>query len=496
MAQLEITEVMFDANNDNVWEWLEVRNNGASAMDLNGAYGDRLGDTTMPDTYSPQIDNTVAENTIIPAGGVAVLYRGFIYNSASFKDQVFRDAWSLSGSVPLIGVDYWPVLTNAGTVGYWKDYADYELDQAGGVVDSFNHALFSIDYTTGFPAGNGAASMQWNGSGGIGDGASWALSVSDSGGAVTSVPASYTGVINSTNDLANPGIVPSGAAASGLLISEIMYDPASPENDWEWVEIYNNTGSAIDFSTTNYVLDDDDDNPLEAANITSGSIANTTAAILYNGDKITPQDIQDAWDPEGSNDTNFIAVTEFTQFSNTSDTVALWASFADYTSEVEQGPDPKRTTDTAVAAVTYDENDGWPNTGGSAASIYLSNLNVDPTNGFNWLQSAEEDGIGSFHASEAIGTFSVHDGGDIGSPGTFNPSTASADFDNDGDVDGNDFLVWQLGFGTTYDATDLANWRDQFGATSATAAAVPEPGSLGLLGLALGLAPLIRRRLR
>jgi len=500
-AQLEITEVMFDPNNENVWEWLEVRNSGAAAVDLNGVFGDHLGDNTLSTTASPNIDNTVADNTIIPAGGVAVLYDGFLNggNSANFKDQVFRDAWSLPGSVPLIGVDFFPGLSNGGTaVGYWPDRAAYDLDQAAGVVDNFNHALFSIDYRTGFPAGNGAASMQWNGSGSNANGANWALSQSGIGGAVTSVPVSFSGPINSTNDLANPGIVPAGAAASGVLISEIMYDPASPENDWEWVEIYNNSGSAIDFSATNYVLDDDDNNPLSTANITSGSIANATAAILYNSDKITFQDAQDAWDPGGANGTNFIAVTDFTQFSNTSDTVALWASFADYTGETEQGPTPKRTTDNAVAAVTYDENDGWPITNGSAASIYLADLNSDPTVGFNWVQSLEGDSIGSFHASEALGTISVHAGGDIGSPGTFNTSTPSADFDHDGDVDGNDFLVWQRGFGAEFDATDLANWRSQFGSITATAAvgAVPEPASLVLFAFVLAATPLLAGRPR
>lgn len=73
---------------------------------------------------------------------------------------------------------------------------------------------------------------------------------------------------------------------------------------------------------------------------------------------------------------------------------------------------------------------------------------------------------------------------------------ASADFDEDGDVDGADFLVWQrgIGAGTTHgegdadgngavDASDLAAWRFQFGATGAAAVpigtAVPEPPGRG-----------------
>jgi len=74
-----------------------------------------------------------------------------------------------------------------------------------------------------------------------------------------------------------------------------------------------------------------------------------------------------------------------------------------------------------------------------------------------------------------------------------------ADFDEDGDVDGTDFLLWQRGFGITgtalpsdgdangdskVDAQDLAIWQSQFGFmahTAVIATAVPEPTTLALL---------------
>jgi hypothetical protein len=90
---------------------------------------------------------------------------------------------------------------------------------------------------------------------------------------------------------------------------------------------------------------------------------------------------------------------------------------------------------------------------------------------------------------------------------------ADADFDNDGDVDGSDFLTWQRNVGngsatpTQGDATgdgnvngaDLAAWRQQFGpggGSTPAAQAVPEPTTLGmtlLAGIAAALSSVRRR---
>lgn len=57
------------------------------------------------------------------------------------------------------------------------------------------------------------------------------------------------------------------------------------------------------------------------------------------------------------------------------------------------------------------------------------------------------------------------------------------DFDGDGNVDGADFLEWQRGLGTTYDANDLTDWQTNYGmsASLATSVAVPEPTTLAIL---------------
>ena len=66
---------------------------------------------------------------------------------------------------------------------------------------------------------------------------------------------------------------------------------------------------------------------------------------------------------------------------------------------------------------------------------------------------------------------------------------APGDFDNDGDVDGRDFLRWQRGGSPNpRSAGDLAAWQTNYGAGGLVAAtvAVPEPSAILLSALALG----------
>lgn len=101
--------------------------------------------------------------------------------------------------------------------------------------------------------------------------------------------------------------------------------------------------------------------------------------------------------------------------------------------------------------------------------------------------------------------------------GDTGPVAPDADFNDDGDVDGADFLLWQRQFGNSVtafsgadgngngvvDAPDLALWQTGFGSATATgqiaATAVPEPGSIllgGLSGLLLIGRFVLKRRSR
>jgi hypothetical protein len=116
-------------------------------------------------------------------------------------------------------------------------------------------------------------------------------------------------------------------------------------------------------------------------------------------------------------------------------------------------------------------------------------------------------GIGTNEDSISTVTISVDKMRIISEP---MPEVDSADFDDDGDIDGADFLTWQRGLGTTGTATpsqgdanndgsvtadDLAIWKAQFGLPAAGPAVgvVPECGTLALAVIG-GLAGFGRRR--
>ncbi|MBX3435533.1 MAG: autotransporter-associated beta strand repeat-containing protein, partial [Pirellulales bacterium] len=73
---------------------------------------------------------------------------------------------------------------------------------------------------------------------------------------------------------------------------------------------------------------------------------------------------------------------------------------------------------------------------------------------------------------------------------------SGGDFNNDARVDGADFLAWQRGFGTTFNATDLANWKTNFGVGTATpiVAGVPEPATATLISITAACIAALRIR--
>ena len=109
--------------------------------------------------------------------------------------------------------------------------------------------------------------------------------------------------------------------------------------------------------------------------------------------------------------------------------------------------------------------------------------------------------------SDGLGSFVVN----YGAGSTFNPNqvilsafqpigTFTADFDDDGDVDGDDLTQWRGDFGVNAlsdangdgdsDGADFLTWQQQFGSgppVTAASAPVPEPATLMLILAAAGL---------
>jgi hypothetical protein len=151
---------------------------------------------------------------------------------------------------------------------------------------------------------------------------------------------------------------------------------------------------------------------------------------------------------------------------------------------------------------------GWEEAGGVGAhqliesyllgdSTIAQGAEVTLGNAFDFDRTGVQQDLQFFYHLAGGGAFLT--AGDV----QYISPVIDADFDNDGDVDGRDFLRWQRGVGLSGSATnaqgdadgdldvdrqDLAAWESRFG-TSGNAAAslsvVPEPGGVGLVVLTL-----------
>ena len=502
-AQIEITEIMFDTSADeNMWEWVEIRNTAVVPINLDGWVFDDDDDNS----FTGSNISSGTGNTIVPASGAAVLYNG---TQLAFDPSRFTNAWG--SGITLIGVNGFPAMANSGVrdaIGLWSSFANYEADDLMTTTSprrSFNSAVTSVNFDTanGYPSTTNGRSIAWNGVGSPSTAGNWVSSVDGELGAVTSVETIISGgQINSLADAATPGILAGGGTApNALLITEIMYNPRSTfsggnEAPFEWIEVYNNTGSGIDFGATPYVIDDDDAPLLTEANITSGSIPNEGIAVLFNSAALSVADMETAWEENVGLDINFIPVTDMSALANGGDLVAIWDSLANYEADKTLGAG---STTLAAAAVLYDSFDNdWPADDGNG-SIYLADLGADPSVGASWiLTGGGNDLFGAINPDPIFANVVDHPGGDVGSPG-FIPSGVAlvGDHNGDGKVDAADYVVWRknpAGFGGQQGYDD---WVANFGAMAGSGggsglAAVPEPASAVLL--LLGVAALCGRR--
>ncbi|MEO0529987.1 MAG: lamin tail domain-containing protein [Planctomycetota bacterium] len=517
-ARLLVTEVLYDPKSaEDRWEWIEVYNSGTAAIDLDGYVIDRVGDRerteVLPNIQSQPLfgDRTVSNPTVIPAGGIAVLYNG---EGLGYSADRFRAAWpaTTSGTV-LIGVEGWSSnqLTNspnvsdyapslpAMTVGLWEDEAAYRLDAADfGGPGSPNRRIFRTD--------NAAAAFGYDDDppwrdalgrsaihyidGPIFEPTSWGRSNAPWGGASKSRLTFQPEPINQS-DYGSPGIAPIGnASRPGLIITEIMANPASitgATNEWEWVEVYNN-GPTIDFAATPHWFDDDDGLALAEANLTSGRIAHGETAVLFNASAVSLEQMRTAWDRPDADPINWIAIESWPLLANGGDRVGLWDDAIDYSRDqlVEGGSIAR-----AVAGVEYDDAAPWP-TGVDGDAIRLLNLGSDPEDPGAWARArgAFADPA-AYPSADVLEPGGVVDnaGGDQASPGFIWPDITPplrGDYNGDGLVNAIDYTLFRDGaplpteFATAgvTDAADYVVWHGGYGRGQSAAVAIPEPDTV------------------
>ncbi|MCB0211872.1 MAG: lamin tail domain-containing protein, partial [Anaerolineae bacterium] len=218
----------------------------------------------------------------------------------------------------------------------------------------------------------------------------------------------YEPVETAVNDQNEPAVGSPGnqgpVLPAALVITEIMYNPASTEDDWEWVEVYNAGDSTVDLS--GYVIDDNNSVAHSSASIASGSLPAGQSAVLYNADDVSEADFLAAW-----GNVNLIAVTDWNAMGlgNGGDTIGIWDSFANYDGD-------NATQANVIEQVTYDDSSPWPVDDG-AGSIYLTDLAADNSDGSNWALSTDGATTPLFDAYTALAA-GGNSGSDIGSPGT------------------------------------------------------------------------------
>src|SRR5215204_5700355 len=125
-----------------LWEWVEVRNTSALPVNLNGWVLDDDDDSTMS---AANID-AVNGNTIVQAGGVAVLYNG---GDLNFDPSRFTTAWG--SGIMLVPVSTFSSLTAADSIGLWSSHANYVADALSSTTSprrSFNSTVTSVNFAT------------------------------------------------------------------------------------------------------------------------------------------------------------------------------------------------------------------------------------------------------------------------------------------------------------------------------------------------------------
>lgn len=203
-------------------------------------------------------------------------------------------------------------------------------------------------------------------------------------------------------------VVNASATNPDLLITEIMYSPNSTEPDYEWIELYNNSSEAINLEE--FILFDDSGSGLETVLDANFTLAASSGVILHN-DAITSASFKTLWE----NGVNIPAIAiNLPDLTNTGKTLGLWGNRAYF----DGG-----TTSNAINSLSFQNGAGsWPTVSGTdGASIYLTSLSADNSDGSNWSMSVDAgtSPVGTAYevtAQTGGGSRMLGAGSDTGSP--------------------------------------------------------------------------------
>ncbi|MCA9236434.1 MAG: CotH kinase family protein [Planctomycetales bacterium] len=216
------------------------------------------------------------------------------------------------------------------------------------------------------------------------------------------------------------------ADASNLRITELHYHPADPtsaelslvpgvsDSDFEFVELSNISASAVS---------------LNGVKFTEG------IAFDFTGSAIT------SLQPGKT----VLVVSNLAAFEARYGTnLPVAGAYSGQLSNGGEEIELVNAADQAIFELSYDDQAPWPATpDGGGPSLEVIDVHGNVNSAANW------------QASQAIG----------GTPGAL--PRLPGDFNDDSSVDGADFLAWQRGFGGLYGSSDLVDWQENFGTSSA-----------------------------
>ncbi|QDU72417.1 lamin tail domain-containing protein [Mucisphaera calidilacus] len=195
-------------------------------------------------------------------------------------------------------------------------------------------------------------------------------------------------------------------AAVAIVITEIMYNPASSEKQpvrVEWVEVYNRSERPVDLS--GWKLCDEDG---ESGGIPQGARLPGGETMILIPKAQTPRNFLSGWPLQEHRDSTVIVQLDGWRRGG-------FGGLSNSPSPSNEMLVLRRANGSTADAVNFDDTEPWPSDSPEGPSIYLRPHAIDPAlndRGENWARSSVEE-----HGGRAARNRGGYSEKDIGSPG-------------------------------------------------------------------------------